>query len=48
MYIHTLLQKSDELCSAAKAGVVTKVKKLIQLGVYVDSTNIVSWLCIRR
>ena len=44
-----LLQKSDELCSAAVAGNVTKVKELIQAGAYVDSTNYrVSWLCIRK
>ena len=42
--MHTLiiLQKSDELCNAAETDNDAKVTELIQSGVYVDSTNIVS------
>ena len=43
MYI-LLLQKGDKLYYAAEIGNATKAKKLIQAGVYVDSTkNIVSY-----
>ena len=48
MYVHMLLQKSHKLYFAAMFGNVTEVEELIQSGVYVDSTIIVSWQCIRK
>ena len=46
MYVHKciILQESNELYYAAGANVTTKVMELIQSGMYVDSTNIVSWI----
>ena len=45
MYVHAcmLLQKGNELYYAAGTGNVAETKRLIQSGVYVDSTNEVSY-----
>ena len=42
MYVHAcvLLQKHDELYSAAETGNVAETKRLIQSGVYVDFTTV--------